>query len=99
MEEANLINSITSNPDLSYASRESLKQELINNLERQKELIPKIKGSAISGISITKVSETDPPNVKEIKQYFNEIFKNTRKLADTDLKYVEQGLINLKEEK
>jgi len=94
-EKINLIYSITSNDEISYESRESLKQELIDNLEIQKGVIVKIKGSA-SNVSI---SGTDPLNVKEIKQYFNEIFKNTRKLADTDLKYVEQGLTTLKEEK
>ena len=94
-EEISLIYSITSNDEISYESRESLKQELIDNLEIQKELIVKIKGSAFD----IGVSETDPPNVKEIKQYFNEIFRNTRKLADTDLKYVEQGLTALKKGK
>jgi len=94
-EEISLIYSITSNDEMSYESRESLKQKLIDNLESQKELIPKIKGSAFD----VSVSGTDSQDVKEIKEYFNEIFKNTRKLADTDLKYVEQGLITLKEEK
>ncbi len=45
------------------------------------------------------VSETDSPNVKELKEYFNEIFRNTRQLADTDLEYVEEALITLREEK
>ncbi len=94
-EEINLIYSITSNDEISYESRESLKQELIDNLESQKELIPRIKGSAFD----VSVSETDSLNVKELKHYFNEIFKNTRKLADTDLKHVDYALINLKEEK
>ncbi len=94
-EEINLIYSITSNDEIRYESRESLKQELIDNLEIQKGVIVKIKGSA----SDVSISGTDPLNVKEIKQYFNEIFKNTRKLADTDLKYVEQGLTTLKEGK
>jgi hypothetical protein len=93
-EEINLIYSITSNDEISYESRESLKQELIDNLEIQKGVIVKIKGSA----SDVSISGTDPLNVKEIKEYFNEIFKNTRKLADTDLKYVEQGLTTLKGE-
>jgi len=94
-EEISLIYSITSNDEIRYESRESSKQELIDNLESQRELIVKIKGSAFD----VSVSGTDSSNVKEIKGYFNEIFKNTRKLADTDLKYVEQGLITLKEEK
>jgi hypothetical protein len=94
-EEISLIYSITSDDEMSYESRESPKQELIDNLERQKELIPKIKGSAFD----VSVSKTDSQDVKEIKEYFNEIFKNTRKLADSDLKYVEQGLAILKEEK
>ena len=94
-EEISLIYSITSDDEMSYESRESLKQKLIDNLESQKELIPKIKGSAFD----VSVSGTDSQDVKEIKEYFNEIFKNTRKLADTDLKYVEQGLAILKEEK
>ncbi|NQE04717.1 hypothetical protein C5S32_02490 [ANME-1 cluster archaeon GoMg1] len=55
-----------------------------------------MKGSAYDVVSI---SETDSSNVKEIKEYFSKILKNTRKLADTDLKYVEQGLAILKEEK
>ena len=94
-EEISLIYSITSNDEMSYESRESLKRKLIDNLESQKKLIPKIKGYA----SDVPISETDSQDVKEIKQYFNEIFKNTRKLADIDLKCVEQGLITLKEEK
>ncbi len=95
-EEISLIYSIISNDEISYESRESLKQKLIDNLESQKELIPKMKGSAFDVVSI---SETDSSNVKEIKEYFSKILKNTRKLADTDLKYVEQGLAILKEEK
>ncbi len=94
-EEINLIYSITSDDEMSYESRESLKLKLIDNLESQKELIPKIRGSAFD----VSVSETDSPNVKEIREYFNEIFRNTRKLADTDLEYVEEGLITLREEK
>ena len=73
-----------------------MKQELIDNLEIQKGVIVKMKGSAYDVVSI---SETDSSNVKEIKEYFSKILKNTRKLADTDLKYVEQGLAILKEEK
>ena len=94
-EEISLIYSIISNDEISYESRESLKQKLIDNLESQKELIPKMKGSAYDVVSI---SETDSSNVKEIKEYFSKILKNTRKLADTDLKYVEQGLTTLKGE-
>ena len=95
-EEISLIYSIISNDEISYESRESLKQKLIDNLESQKELIPKMKGSAYDVVSI---SETDSSNVKEIKAYFSKILKNTRKLADTDLKYVEQGLTALKKGK
>ena len=94
-EEISLIYSIASNDEMSYESRESLKRKLIDNLESQKKLIPKIKGYA----SDVPISETDSQDTKEVKQYFNEIFKNTRKLADIDLKCVEQGLITLKEEK
>nr|QNO52348.1 hypothetical protein CJELADDK_00027 [Methanosarcinales archaeon ANME-1 ERB6] len=93
-EEISLIYSITSNDEMSYESRESLKQELIDNLESQKELIVKIKGSAFD----VSISGTDSQDVKEIKEYFNGIFKNTGKLADTDLRYVEQCLTTLKEE-
>jgi len=95
-EEISLIYSIISNDEISYESRESLKQKLIDNLESQKELIPKMKGPAYDVVSI---SGTDSSNVKEIKEYFSKILKNTRKLADTDLKYVEQGLTALKKGK
>ena len=94
-EEINLIYSITSDPEKSDELRESLIEKLIENLEKQKEEIVLIKGSAYD----IYISETDSPGVKKAKEYINGILKNARDLANTDLKYVEQGLITPKEEK
>ena len=90
-EEVNLIYSITSDPEKS----DELRDSLIENLEKQKEKIVLIKGSAYD----IYVSETDSPGIKKAKEYINGILKNARDMANTDLKYVEQGLITLKEEK
>ena len=94
-EEINLIYSITTDPEKNDELRKSLIEKLIENLEKQKEKIVLIKGSAYD----IYISETDSSGVKKAKEYINGIFKNARDLANTDLKYVGQCLTTLKEEK